>query len=159
MQVSILILNIFGVVLTMFEWLEATQTFPPSWLVCVGLRQGSSVKIWVHSCLKALPASEQEGQTSTDQEQLFRLFLAQFRSVDSAYLSTGSFYYFFNHHLPFLKFLFFLERGEGREKERERNIWCVRDTSIDCLLQDPKWGPTHNPGVCPDWESNCDLWA
>ena len=49
----------------------------------------------------------------------------------------------------FLRFYLFLDRGEGREKERERNI------SV-CL---PLTGPTpgnlaHNPGMCPDRESN-----
>ena len=43
----------------------------------------------------------------------------------------------------------FLERGEGREKERERNI------SVWLPLT---WPPTrnlaYNPGMCPDWESN-----
>ena len=39
-------------------------------------------------------------------------------------------------------FYFFLERGEGREKERERNINV--------------WLPLERPplGICPDWESN-----
>ena len=23
-----------------------------------------------------------------------------------------------------------------------------------CLLHAPYWGLTHNPGMCPDWESN-----
>ena len=43
----------------------------------------------------------------------------------------------------------FLDREEGREKERERNInvWL----SLTC----PRTGDlAHNPGVCPDWESN-----
>ena len=47
----------------------------------------------------------------------------------------------------------FLERVEGKEKERERNInvWLP-----------PTCPPTdlslaHNPGMCPDWESN--LWS
>ena len=39
----------------------------------------------------------------------------------------------------------FLERGEGREKER-------RETSVcGCLLHAPK---ARNPGMCPDWELN-----
>ena len=43
----------------------------------------------------------------------------------------------------------FLDRGEGREKEQERNInvWLPLTHSpyedLDC-----------NPGMCPDWESN-----
>ena len=42
----------------------------------------------------------------------------------------------------------FLETGEGREKERERNI------SVWLPLMHPQWGPGHNPGMCPDWELN-----
>ena len=41
-----------------------------------------------------------------------------------------------------------------REKERERNI-DVYDTSVGCLSRAPNQGPgPHNPGMCPDWESN-----
>ena len=45
----------------------------------------------------------------------------------------------------------FLERGEGKEKERERNInvWLP-------LIQPPAGDLAHNPGMCPDWESNLD---
>ena len=41
----------------------------------------------------------------------------------------------------------FLERGEGREKESERNIsvWLP-------LMHLPTVGLAHNPGVCPDGE-------
>ena len=42
----------------------------------------------------------------------------------------------------------FLDRGEGREKERERNIhvWL-----LSCA---PNWDLARNPGMCPDWEWN-----
>ena len=48
----------------------------------------------------------------------------------------------------------FSEKEEGREKERARNIDVRRETSIGCLLHAPYWGPSPNPGMCPDWESN-----
>ena len=42
----------------------------------------------------------------------------------------------------------FLKRGEGREKERERNI------NVWLPLERPLTGDlAHNPGMCPDWES------
>ena len=43
----------------------------------------------------------------------------------------------------------FLVRGEGREKERERNInvWLP-------LKCPPPRDLAHNPGMCPDGESN-----
>ena len=41
----------------------------------------------------------------------------------------------------------FLERGEEREKEREKNIHAVSHAP-------PTWDLAHNPGMCPDWESN-----
>ena len=54
--------------------------------------------------------------------------------------------------LFFLKKILYLfsEREEDREKERETNI-----------NQSPlRWGPSgdlaHNPGMCPDWESNLE---
>ena len=42
-------------------------------------------------------------------------------------------------------FKLFLERGEGREKERERNVnvWLPPTGDLAC-----------NPGMCPDWKSN-----
>ena len=45
----------------------------------------------------------------------------------------------------------FLERGEGRERERERNM------DLLFLVHAPTGDRTCNPGLCPDWESNCDL--
>ena len=51
----------------------------------------------------------------------------------------------------FLRFYLFiyLERGEGREKVRERNInvWLP-------LTWPPTGDLACNPGMCPDWESN-----
>ena len=46
-------------------------------------------------------------------------------------------------------FIYFLERGEGKEEERERNI-SVRLP----LMSPPTRDLAHNPGMCPDWESN-----
>ena len=56
-------------------------------------------------------------------------------------------------HFPFflfLKILFiYLREREGKEKEKERN------TNVWLPLQHPKMGTwSHNPGMCPDWESN-----
>ena len=45
--------------------------------------------------------------------------------------------------------IYFLERGERREKKRERNINVRRDTSIAFLLPAPNRGP----GLHPKWES------
>ena len=46
----------------------------------------------------------------------------------------------------------FLERGEGREKERERNI-DVQEIHWSVAFHMPPTGDP-NPGMCPDWESN-----
>ena len=61
---------------------------------------------------------------------------------------TGGFIFYF----IFFKILFiylFLERGEERENERDRNIcvWLALTNSAPGDL-------AHNPGMCPDWESN-----
>ena len=48
----------------------------------------------------------------------------------------------------FLRFYLFLDRGEGREKEKERNIDQLP------LTHTPNRGLAYNPGMCPDWESN-----
>ena len=42
----------------------------------------------------------------------------------------------------------FLERGEGREKEREETV------SVVASRAPPTVDLVHNPGMCPDWESN-----
>ena len=48
----------------------------------------------------------------------------------------------------------FLERGEGREKVRERNI-DVQEIQQSVASCTPQTGDlAHNPGMCPDWESN-----
>ena len=57
---------------------------------------------------------------------------------------------FLNLFLFFKTFIYlFLERGEGREKEGERNI-NVRLP----LMRPPTGDLACNPGMCPDWESN-----
>ena len=43
----------------------------------------------------------------------------------------------------------FLERGEGREEERERNI-SVRDVDWLPLSRPPTWDLACNLGMCPD---------
>ena len=43
----------------------------------------------------------------------------------------------------------FLERGEGREKERERNIDDKRETSIGYLLNTPNLGLNLQPRHVP----------
>ena len=42
----------------------------------------------------------------------------------------------------------FLDRGKGREQEKERNINRL------ALLHNPNGDGTSNPWMCPDWESN-----
>ena len=46
-------------------------------------------------------------------------------------------------------FIYFLERGEGKEKDKERNIhvWLP-------LAWPPTGDLAYNPGMCPDWELN-----
>ena len=55
------------------------------------------------------------------------------------------------------KYLFiFRERGEGREKERERNI----NVWLPLMHPAPPTGHlASNPGMCPDWESNWQLFG
>ena len=48
----------------------------------------------------------------------------------------------------FLRVYLFLDRGEGREKEREKHQ-CVVASGV------PLTGDlARNPGMCPDWELN-----
>ena len=48
----------------------------------------------------------------------------------------------------------FLERGEGREKERERNIDVPEKQRLVASCTPPTGDLAHNPGLCPDWELN-----
>ena len=48
--------------------------------------------------------------------------------------------------------IYFLERGERREKEGEKHQ-CARDTSVASHTP-PAGDLARNPGMCPDWESN-----
>ena len=51
-------------------------------------------------------------------------------------------------------FIYFLERGEGREKEKERNI-NVREIHQSVASHTcPAGGPSCDPGRWPDWELN-----
>ena len=68
-------------------------------------------------------------------------------------------YYFmvsmFDFHKPFLKrFYLFIFRERGREGERERNT-DVQEIHGSVAYHIPSTGHLiHNPGMCPDWESN-----
>ena len=42
----------------------------------------------------------------------------------------------------------FLDKGEGREKERKRNL------NVAASHTPPTGDLAHSPGMCPDWESN-----
>ena len=48
----------------------------------------------------------------------------------------------------------FLQREEGREKERERNIDVREICQLVASRAPPNGDLAHNPGMCPDWESN-----
>ena len=57
-----------------------------------------------------------------------------------------------NGFLDFI-YLFILETGEGREKEKVRNIH-VREIRPVVSRTPPFGGLAHNPGMCSDQESN-----
>ena len=48
----------------------------------------------------------------------------------------------------------FLERGEGREKERERSINVGEIHQLVAFHMPPTGNLAHNPGMCPDQELN-----
>ena len=61
-------------------------------------------------------------------------------------MCTHFFFWFLIFLNNFLNIYLFLERREGREKEKE--------TSLGRLCTPPTRDPAHNPAMCPDWESN-----
>ena len=63
-------------------------------------------------------------------------------------------------HFFFLRFHLFTFRERGSEGEREgEKHQCARETSIGCLSCIPTGDLAHNPGMCPDWESNQRLFG
>ena len=48
----------------------------------------------------------------------------------------------------------FLEKGERREKEKERNINVQEIYPLVASPMPPTGDLVHNPGMCPDRESN-----
>ena len=48
----------------------------------------------------------------------------------------------------------FLETAEGRKEERERNIHVLEKHRPVASCTPLGGDPAHNPGMCPDWESN-----
>ena len=52
----------------------------------------------------------------------------------------------------FFKFYLFLERGEGRKKEKHQTFTCKKN--IVCLLHTPNQGPGPQPRHVPDPGSN-----
>ena len=48
----------------------------------------------------------------------------------------------------------FLEREEGREQERQRNIDVQEIYQSVASCTPPTGDLARNPGMCPDWESN-----
>ena len=61
------------------------------------------------------------------------------------------FYFFF---FLFLFFLIHSRGGEGRETERERNIDVREKHQLVASCTHPTGNLTHNPGMCPNQESN-----
>ena len=59
--------------------------------------------------------------------------------------------YFF---IIYFYFTFFSERGEGREKVRERNISVWEILWSVASHMPSTWDLAHNPGMHPDWELN-----
>ena len=60
----------------------------------------------------------------------------------------------------YLSIYLFLDKGEGREKEKATSIWekNINRLPLVCALT---WDQARNPGMCPYWESNCQpftLW-
>ena len=49
---------------------------------------------------------------------------------------------------------YFLEREEGREKERERNINVKEKHQLVAFCMPSTGDTAHNSGMCPDGESN-----
>ena len=65
------------------------------------------------------------------------------------------FFLYFKVFFIFKDFIYlFLERGKGREKERERNInaWIIHQSGASCTS--PPGDLAHNPGMCPNWDLN-----
>ena len=74
-------------------------------------------------------------------------------------LNEGFLHFYWNSRKEQIIFSFFkyfiylfLERGEGSEKERERNMQEIY--RLVASHRTPNGDLACNPGMCPDWESN-----
>ena len=67
--------------------------------------------------------------------------------MEKGYLKMNPFNIYFEDFI-----YLFLERGERREKERERNTSLLVASHVP-----PPQDLACNPGTCPDWESTSDL--
>ena len=68
------------------------------------------------------------------------------------YLSTHPHYLYI--YCFFKRFYLFSERVEGREIERKRNFNVREKHQLAAPCMPPTRDLAHNPGMCPDWESN-----
>ena len=63
--------------------------------------------------------------------------------------------FLFLFFIIFKNFIYlFLQRGEGREKERERNIDVQEKHRSVASRLHPTGDQAHKPGMCPDRELN-----
>ena len=93
-----------------------------------------------------------EAQWSCAQITIVRARLAQDFSALAGWIEREPYSFIF-----FLDFIYlYLERGEEKEKEGERNIHVREKYWLVASHTPPNGDLTHNPGVCPDWELN--LW-
>ena len=68
--------------------------------------------------------------------------------ISKFHMLFPSYSFFFKKYFIYL----FLERGEGKERERETS-------SVVTSHMLPARDLTHDPGMCPDWESNQRLFG
>ena len=67
-------------------------------------------------------------------------------------LHALAYVYFFLNFKGFI--LFILERLEGREGERKRSIYVQEMHGLVAACMSPTVDLAHNPGMCPNQESN-----
>ena len=67
-------------------------------------------------------------------------------------LASTFFTFFLNPHLR--TFLLILERGEVKERERERKFYVREEHLTVTSHRLHNWDQTHNLGMCPGWKSN-----
>ena len=96
---------------------------------------------------KDYPEGMEKAQTRLGCQRVGQQTRLEFKWHGFPLLKSNFYFYYFYPHLR--TWLCILERGEGREKGRERNIDAREKHQLVDFRMCSNWGLNCNPGMCP----------